>query len=284
MGVVSQSTAQALSCEQASKFCEFSLDIILCIADCLLEMGCTHDLAMFSVLHRGVSPAIQGILFRHITLSDFPRCHRLIETLRLGRPTLPLLIRRITAILDTEPRIESRLFLAKHLTDLYTLCPMLSHITLAGGRDGGPGEKLFPDVLDSPRLGTLGTVQSLTLTGPPSNFGPWLLLLLPKLRTLHLFGGTTISWLNSPPPRSGSNLHHVTWGLTSPPTLGPIKWLFASSSRVIGGSLTLVTPPASSLELQQIREYCLSRGRRLCSAPLAGCVPGDLSTSSSSTP
>ncbi|CAE6427927.1 unnamed protein product [Rhizoctonia solani] len=243
-------------------------DIFFCIAKCLLAMGRTRDLAMFSLLQRDLSPTIQAILFSHVTLSDFRRCHFLTLTLRFGKATLRPLVHRITATLDTEPRVQGQLFLARDVTELYTLCPMLSHIVLAGGRDGGPGERLFPDILDAPRLGALGTVESLTLTGPPSNFGPSLLFHLPKLRVLHLFGDIPASRFNGSSPSSGKSLRHVTWGLASPPTLALISWLFAYSSQVIGGSLTLITPP-SPLEMGRIHEYCSSRGMRIVCLTMA---------------
>ncbi|KAL5640249.1 hypothetical protein ACGC1H_007501 [Rhizoctonia solani] len=241
-------------------------EIFFCIAECLLAMGRTHDLAMFSLLQRDLSPTIQAILFSHVTLSDFRRCHFLTLTLRFGRSALRPLVRQITATLDTEPRIQGQLFLARDVIELYALCPMLSHIILAGGKDGEPGERLFPDILDAPRLGALGTVESLTLTGPPSNFGPSLLFHLPKLRMLYLFGDTPVSRFSGSSPSSGRSLRHVTWGLTSPPTLALISWLFAYSSQVIGGSLTLITPPTSPLEMGRIREYCSSRGM-VCHLP-----------------
>ncbi|CAE7205979.1 unnamed protein product [Rhizoctonia solani] len=271
MGAISPNLTQVHSSVASQQTITFHTppEIILCVADCLLAMGRTHDLAMLSLLRRDFSATIQAILFSHITLSDFQRCHRLMATLRFARAALPPLVRQITATLDTELRSDGQLFLAKHVTELYALCPMLSHITLSGGRDGGPGEQLFPDILVAPRLRTLGTVESLTLTGPPSNFGPWLLFHLPNLRALHLFGDTLIPQFGGNSPSSGADLRHVTWGLASPPTLELIKWLFADSGQVIGGNLTLLTPPTSSLEVGLIRGYCSSRGMRMVC-----CTPG----------
>ncbi|CAE6466484.1 unnamed protein product [Rhizoctonia solani] len=264
MGIISLTMIQdSPAKKQAIRGFNLPPDVILCLADNLLDMGRTHDLATLSLLRPDLSPTIQGILFSHIILSDFSRYDRLARTLRSERSTLPTLVRRITAVLDTEPRNGGQHFSAKHLTDLYTLCPRLSYITVSGGKDGGPGERLFPDVLDAPRLGALVAIESLTLTGAHSNFGLWLLSLLPKLRALRLFGIIPLSQFNGPSPSSGENLRHVTWGLASPPTLEQVKWLFASSSKVIGGSFTLITIPSSSLDLERIHEYCRSCGMLL---------------------
>jgi hypothetical protein len=225
-------------------------------------MGRTHDLAILSLVRLDLSSTIQGILFSHVTLSDYSRFYRLARSFHSGRPALPTLVRRVTAVLNGGPRNGARLFLARDLIDLCFLCPRLSRITVS---EDGHREQLFPDVVDIPRLGALVTIESLTLTNPPNTLGLWLLLLLPKLQALHLFGDIPLSLFNDPPPSSGEGLRHITWGVALLPTLERVKWLFASSTKATGGSLTLVTHPNSPLELERIHEYCQCRGMVLLS-------------------
>jgi hypothetical protein len=179
------------------------------------------------------------------------------------RDTLSSLIRNIRATLNTQPAPGEQLFTARDLIALFALCPELRHITLAGGHDGGPGEQLFPDIIDLHRLGTLTSVRSLTLSGPPGHLGPSLLLFLPNLEELRLFGDTPVSQFTGSSPTSGNSLRRTTWGLTSPPTLELIRWLFANSEEAIEGDLTLITTPVSSFELARIREYASLRGLSL---------------------
>lgn len=171
----------------------------------------------------------------------------------------------MTAILNTRPSPGEQLFLATHLIGLYALCPSLRHITITGGRDGEPGEQLHPDIRDFPRLGAFTTIRSLTLTGPPGHLGPWLISFLPALEELCLFGDTPVSHFTGTSPRSGTSLRRIVWGLTSPPRLEHLRWLFSNSNDVTGGDITLNVAPVSRFEWERIRQYARNRGMTLCS-------------------
>lgn len=247
---------------QASPIPKLAVELL---AEHLSDAGSTSDLASLSLLARRHVPDIQRVLFRHIIIRTFRRCRGLTRTLRSEgtaerRIELASMIRKISAVLNAQPNPGDQLFVSRDLIDLYVLCPELKHIVLEGP------EELFPDIMALPYLGELTSIQTLTLTGPPGHLGLFLLCLLPSLEALHLFGDMPTSQFTGTFPVSGNGLRCITWGLTSPPTVEAIRWLFANSDGVTGGDLTLVTSPPSALELEHIREYASLRGMLFHSA------------------
>lgn len=252
-------------------------EIIITIAERLLDMGRANDLAVLSLLHRPLRSAIQSILWGHITVQTRDRCERLTQTLQSHGPPeyraeLAARIHSMTAVLNTRPLPGEELFIAADLIRLYALCPSLKSITLSGGRHGEHGERLYPDILHAPRLWVLTSITCLTLRGPPGHLGPFLLLHLPNLEELRLFGDMPTSHFAGHFPRSGFSLRHVVWGLASPPRPEQIRWIFSNSNEVTGGYITLNAAPASHSEWEQIRQYAGDRGMTLRS-PVVGLDP-----------
>ncbi|KAG9098407.1 hypothetical protein FRC06_006434 [Ceratobasidium sp. 370] len=269
--------------DQPRGFQTLPLELIILIARCLSDTGHTSDLTALAVLlPRDVdyTRVVQQVLFNHVTIDSYARYSALIRTLQScdapdRSADLASMVHGITAVLNTRPFRGEERFLAKHILNLYDQCPELKQVTLLGARDDRFPEHLSPEIGDLELMGTLESIQCLTLTCPLGYLGPCLLLNLPSLRELRMLGGPAILPLARSAPRSGSQLRHITWGAETPPTLQLIKWLFAHSTEPMGGTITLLTPPASATELKRVREYALSREMQFYSSVVLGPGQGE---------
>ncbi|KAG8696591.1 hypothetical protein FRC08_007056 [Ceratobasidium sp. 394] len=245
------------------------------------DTGHTSDLAALAVLLPGdihYTRVVQQVLFNHITIDSYARYARFIRTLQSAdtpdrSANLASMVHGITAILNTRPFRGEERFIAKHILNLYDQCPKLKQVTVLGARDDRFSEHLPLEAGDLELIGTLESIRCLTLTCPPGYLGPCMLLNLPSLQELHVLGGPAVFQLIHPTPRSGRQLRHITWGAETPPTLHLIRWLFAHSTEPTGGTITLLTPPASAAELEQIRQYAFSREMQFYSSGVLG--PGE---------
>ncbi|QRV94858.1 hypothetical protein RhiJN_22876 [Ceratobasidium sp. AG-Ba] len=225
-----------------------------------------NDLASFAaILPRNplYTRTVQRALLSHVTITTYARYANLTRTLQsVSTPErcmdLASMVQSITAILNTRPSRGEQRFIAKDLLNLYVQCPELRHITLLGAQDGRFPEHLPPGPEDLALVETLDNIHRLTITGPLGYLAPSLLLGLPALRELHILGGPT-SFRLAQPPRSGSQIRHITWESETAPTLQVIKWICAYSTEVVSGDITLRTPPTSASELERIRQYAFSR-------------------------
>ncbi|KAG8736693.1 hypothetical protein FRC10_009038 [Ceratobasidium sp. 414] len=267
--------------DQPRGFLSLPLELIILIAQCLSDAGHTGDLAALAVLlPRNYTRVVQQVLFNHITIDSYARYSAFIRTLQLvdapdRSADLASMVHGITAILNTRPFRGEEQFVARHILNLYDQCPKLKQVTILGARDGRFPEHLPPDIEDRELIGTLGGIQCLTLTCPLGYFGPCLLLNLPSLRELHILEGPAILQLAQSTPRSGRQLRHITWGAETPPTLQLIEWLFAHSTEPTGGTITLLTPPASTAELDRIRDYAFGREMQFYSSVVPGPDQGE---------
>jgi hypothetical protein len=258
------------------------LELVALIAQHLSDVGRTSDLAAFACLlprDGCYTSAVQRVLFGRVTINSYNGYANFTRTLQQGGTQercleLASMVHDVSAVLNTQPDHEEQQFLAKHLLNLYDQCPELKRITVFGAHDGRFPEHLTPNADDLHHIETFNTIERLTLTCPLGLLGPSLLMHLPRLRELHIVGGASVFRL-ADPPRSGSQLRNITWGTETPPTFRLIKWLFAYSTEATGGTITLLTPPASALELEGISEYALCRKMDLRTPPALCLTEGE---------
>lgn len=263
-------------------FMSLPMELVVLIAQHLLDMGRIGDLAFFArllSLEGRYTRALQEVLFSGIHLDDYERYASLTRTLQSDdvpqhSRQLALMVRSVSATLNAQPSPGQEPFLAKHLLNLYDQCPKLTHITLAG-MGGSPHEHSTQMVRDIYPIEQLVTIQSLTLHCPIDPVGLALLCLLPHLRELRLVGGPVSFQLSDRSPLSGPNLGQVTWGSSTSPDALSIMWLCARSAGVAVGEITLLTRPSTERELEQIRDYALRRGMNFRSPP-PGPVGGEI--------
>lgn len=241
------------------------LEVIVLISEQLLAMDRTNDLAAFSRLESRFAHVIQQILFSHVRVNSYGRYAGLTRTLQSGgQPDrcleLAFMVRHVTAILDPRPIPGEQPFTQNHLLNLYDQLPKLQGVSFGERYHDRLGVQLIPHEEDFDYLETFSTIRSLTLTEPFGSSGHLLLLGLPNLVELRLFGVIAESYFTGPPPRSGLNLRHLTWGVNTPPILRHILWLFADSNENTGGELVLLVAPMLHSELEQICAYAQERG------------------------
>jgi hypothetical protein len=241
------------------------LEVILVLSEQLLFMGRTNELAALSCLESRYSHAIQKVLFSHIELESYDRYERLMRALQPGdHPNrclaLSSMVRCLAAILNPRPDPGEHPFTPEHLLGLYDRLPKLERVSLAVKHRSNLGEQLIPAMEDLQRIGAFSTIRSLTLMSPFGFIGNLMLIGLPNLEELRLFGDAPVSRFTGTFPRSGQSLRRLTWGIATPPMLRHILWLFAGSNVASRGELVLLVPPVLQSELEEIRTYALRRG------------------------
>ncbi|CAE6361713.1 unnamed protein product [Rhizoctonia solani] len=240
------------------------IEVILLIAEELLAMGRTSDLAAMSLLGSDYAPVIQQILFRHVHVTTYNRYARLMRTFQSGGDSperchaLASLVRRISVVLGPYSH-QDEVLRPHHLTNLYDNLPMLEFVDLTEAPMSGLGRILVPFEEDVDRMGTLEFLRSVALTGHLGPVGRPMFLGLPCLEELCLFGHIPASLFSSAYPRSSHSLRRLTWGCTTAPTLQRIRWAFGQSEEVIDGELVLLSRPNSETELNAIRQYAHQR-------------------------
>ncbi|KAG8690029.1 hypothetical protein FRC11_014310 [Ceratobasidium sp. 423] len=255
---------------QSGVYNEASLpfEIIILISEELLAMRSTSELAALSLLGSSYANAVQQRLFRHIDVRTYDRYARLMRALQSGGGSperchaLASMVRCLSVVLNPYPPQGGHPLYPRDIFNLYDNLPMLEFVDLTEAPVGGLGRSLVPTEEDLDLLGTLNHPRSVALTGYLGHVGGSMLVCLPCLNELHLFGDIPVSLLNSTCPRSGRSLRRLTWGTTTPPTLQQIRWVFGDSEEVIDGDgeLVLLVLPDSEAELDAIRQYALQRG------------------------
>ncbi|CAE6515038.1 unnamed protein product [Rhizoctonia solani] len=242
-------------------------EIIILISEELMAMGGTSALAALSLLGTRYANAIQQRLFRHIDIRTYDRYARLMRTLQSGSGnperyhTLASMVRCLSVVLNPYSLQGRPPLHPFHIFNLYDNLPMLEFVDLTEVPMGGLGRSLVPAEEDIDILGTLNRPRSVALTGYLGCVGGSMLIGLPCLEELYLFGDIPVSLFSNAYPRSGRSLRRLTWGTAIPPTLQWIRWVFGESEEeVTDGELVLLVPPNSEPELDAIRQYALRRG------------------------
>ncbi|CAE6477308.1 unnamed protein product [Rhizoctonia solani] len=238
-----------------------SFDVIMLISEELRALGRTNDLAAMCLLGRRYTHPIQRVLFRHIHLTAYDQYSRILRVLRTVDnpqrcPGFSSMVHQLSAVLDpqTTPTLGQDCLL-----ELYESLPMLKRVELREVRRSRLGRSLVPAEEDLSRLGALESIRSVTLThlGP---MGVPMLVSLPYLEELHLFGDIPESLFSNASPRSGCKLRRLTWGATMHPTLQRIRWIFGESDEAIGGEVVILFLPNPESERNAIAQYARRRG------------------------
>ncbi|KAJ1302666.1 hypothetical protein OPQ81_002982 [Rhizoctonia solani] len=243
------------------------VEIIDLISEELLAMGATSELAALSLLGNRYVHVVQRRLFRHIDIPTYSRYARLMRTLQFGGDNperchvLASMIRCLSITISPFRFVQDEFQLCpRHIFNLYDNLPMLEFIDLNESPIGGLGRSLVPIEQDLDLLATLNSLRSVALTGHLGGVGLSMLIALPHLEEVHLFGNIPASLFSLEPPRSGNSIRRLTWGANTLPTLQRIRWVFGESEEVMDGELVLLTLPSSEAELNAIRWYALERG------------------------
>ncbi|CEL56056.1 hypothetical protein RSOLAG1IB_07509 [Rhizoctonia solani AG-1 IB] len=240
-------------------------EIILLIAEELLAAGRVSDLAAMSLLGRDYAPAIQRILLRHIHVTTYDHYTRLMRTFRPDDDSpergyvLASLVHGLSVTLGPHSYYGEVPLGKHHLSNLCDVLPRLRFVDLTEITMIRLGRSLVPAEEDFNRIGALESLRSITLTDPLGPVGGLMVMGLPCLEEINLFGQIPTSLFSFTSPRSGHSLRRLTWGCTTPPTLQRIRWAFGQSNDVVEGKLVLHSRPESETELNAIRQYVRQR-------------------------
>ncbi|KAH7338853.1 hypothetical protein B0J17DRAFT_393090 [Rhizoctonia solani] len=235
-------------------------DIIMLISEELQALGRMNDLAAMCLLGRGYARPIQQVLFRHIHVATYDHYSRLLRVVRPDNSCqryhdFASMVHQFSVTLDPQTAPVLR---RDCLLELYESFPMLECADLTEVPSGGLGRSLVPAEEDLSRLGALESIRSVSLTHLGPMGGP-MLIGLPYLEELHLFGHIPMSLFNNATPRSGRKLRRLTWGATIHPTLQQIRWVFGESDEATGGELVILFLPNPESERNAIAQYARRR-------------------------
>ncbi|KAF8599647.1 hypothetical protein BDV93DRAFT_511491 [Ceratobasidium sp. AG-I] len=268
---------------QPRGFLRLPIELVLLIAKHLSNTGRFSDLAAFSRLLKiewRYTRALQEVLFGSVHVDTYECYSKLSDALQSGLAPrrgyhLAPMVRCVSATFGTKCPHGQQPFLEEHLLNLYSQCPQLTRITLAGSRGHRSCQLPMPAVGDIYPIEQLGTIRSLTLVCPFEPIGCLLLRRLPHLTDLYIAGGNVRFQLGDHPPLSAPGLRRVTWGASTPPDVLSIQWLFGHSEDATGGEINLLVRPHMNIQLEQIRDYALRRKMSFHSPPELRSVEGN---------